>query len=108
MTSAPGAEARPIACSLDAASLAARAGEWRALVATSVTSVDSDGTAVRLVLRDSDEALTDAVSLAQREKECCAFFDVSIVVEARRRTLVLAVPDGAEEALARFAALLGS
>ena len=39
------------------ASLAARADEWRALVASSVTSVEADGrAAVRLVLRDTDAA----------------------------------------------------
>ena len=62
---------------------------------------------MRLVLRGSDAALTAAVALAQREKQCCAFFDVSIVLEADRRTLVLAVPDGAEEVLASFVLLLG-
>ena len=36
------------------------------------------------------------------EKQCCPFFDVSLALEADRRTLVLAVPDGAEEVLAAF------
>ena len=81
--------------------------EWRAFVASSVVSVDSDETDVRLELRRSDAALTAAVDLAQREKRCCAFFDVSIVLEAERRTLVLSVPDGAEEVLASFVLLLG-
>jgi hypothetical protein len=98
----------PIACSLDAAALADRADEWRALVGSSVASVESADTAVRLVLRHSDAALTAAVALAQREKQCCAFFDVSLVLEADRRTLVLAVPDGAEDALAAFVALLST
>jgi hypothetical protein len=96
----------PIACSLDPASLGERAEEWRALVASSVSSVHSGDAAVRLVLRDSDAALTAAASLAQREKQCCAFFDVSIVVEADRRTLVLAVPEGAEDVLAAFTDLV--
>jgi hypothetical protein len=42
----------PIACSLDAASLRERTGEWRALLASSVTSVGTDHGARRLVLRD--------------------------------------------------------
>jgi anti-sigma-K factor RskA len=108
MTSGDDALGAPIACSLDAASLGERADEWRALVASSVASVQSDDTAVRLVLRESEAALTAAVALAQREKQCCAFFDASIVLEADRRTLVLAVPAGAEEMLAAFVALLGS
>lgn len=99
-----------MACSLDAGSLAARAAAWRALVTSSVISVDvdDDGTAVRLVLRETDAALTAAVALAQREKECCPFFDVSLALESDRRTLVLAVPDGAEEALATFVAMLSA
>jgi anti-sigma-K factor RskA len=96
----------PIACSLDSASLGERADEWRALVASSVTAVEVGATAVRLVLRDTDAALASAAALAQREKQCCAFFDVSIALEADRRTLVLAVPDGAEEALAGLVVLL--
>jgi hypothetical protein len=103
----------PIACSLDAGSLAERAAAWRALVASSVTAVETEAgkteageTAVRLVLRDTDVALTAAVALAQREKECCPFFDVSLALEPDRRTLILAVPDGAEEALAGFVAML--
>ena len=97
----------PIACSLDAATFAERAEEWRALVHSSaVTSVEADATAVRLVLGDSEDALTTAVALAQREKHCCPFFDVSVALQADRRTLILAVPDGAEEVLAAFVALL--
>ena len=98
----------PIACSLDAASLGDLADEWHALGATSVTAMEAGATAVRLVLRDSDAALTSAAALAQREKQCCAFFEVSIALEADRRTLVLTVPHGAEEALAAFVALLSA
>jgi hypothetical protein len=96
----------PIACSLDAASLGERADEWRALVASSVTSVEVDERVVRLELRDSNAALTTAVALAQREKECCPFFDVSLALEADRRTLLLAVPEGAQDVLAAFVDLI--
>ncbi len=106
MTHAP--EPEPIACSLDATSLGERADEWRALVASSVTAVEAGARAVGLVLAPSDAALTAAAGLAQREKQCCPFFDVSIVLEADRRTLVLSVPSGAEDALATFVALLRS
>jgi len=102
------AGAAPIACSLDSGALGERAGEWRALVASSVTAVEAEDTAVRLVLLDSEPALIAAVALAQREKECCPFFEVSLALEADRRTLVLAVPDGAEEVLAAFVAVLES
>jgi hypothetical protein len=102
----PDAAPTPIACSLDASSFESRAEEWRSLVAWSVTSVEVDGRAVRLALRDSEADLTAAVALAQREKECCPFFDVSVTIEADVRTLVLAVPEGAEDMLAAFVDLL--
>lgn len=96
----------PIACTLDAASLQDRADAWRALVVTWVTSVEVEEASVRLLLDPSDTALTTAVALAQAEKECCPFFDVSLALGADRRTLVLAVPDGAQEVLAAFVAML--
>jgi hypothetical protein len=46
------------------------------------------------------------VALAQREKECCPFFDVSLALDADKRTLVLAVPEGAEDVLAAFVELI--
>jgi hypothetical protein len=96
----------PIACSLDVGSLTERLQEWRDLVTTSVESVDVESRSVRLVLQPSDEALVSAASLGQREKQCCAFFDVAIEIEEDRRALVLSVPAGAEEALATFVAAL--
>ena len=96
----------PIACTLDAAARRDRAVAWRALVASSVTSVEADEAAVRLVLDPSDAALTTAVVLAQAEKACCPFFEISLALQADRRTLVLAVPDGAQELLAAFMAML--
>jgi hypothetical protein len=104
----PAAEDVPIACTLDAGTMADRLDEWRNLVASFVVSVEVDPTTVRLVLEDSDAALVTASSLGQREKQCCAFFEVSIELEAERRSLVLRVPDGAEDALAAFKEVLTS
>jgi len=98
----------PIACSLDAGSLAERAGEWRSFVASSVVVVETGTTSVRMELADSPSALATAASLGQRERRCCTFFDASIELESERRTLVLSVPEGAEDALAAFVALLGT
>jgi hypothetical protein len=95
-------EVPPIACTLDAGSMAERTGEWRAFVSSHVSSLACAGTAVRFVLDDSDAALVAAASLGAREKECCAFFDVSIELEPAHRVLRLAVPEGAEQALATF------
>jgi hypothetical protein len=96
----------PVGCSLDATSLAGRIDEWRALVASSVVSLESDATSVRLVLDGSDATLVAATSLGQREKQCCAFFDVGIELGPDARTLYLRVPPGAEEAMTRFVELL--
>ena len=105
MTDDPCADT-PIACSLDAGSLADRVEEWRALVATCVVAVETEQTVVHLVLEPSDVALVAAVELAQREKQCCPFFDVVIDIGAQQRTLSLRVPDGAEEVMATFVAML--
>jgi hypothetical protein len=95
-------EPTPIACTLDAESLAVRADEWREFVASSVAAVEADETTVRLVLDDSEVALVAAASLGAREKACCAFFDVDIELDADRRALRFSVPVGAEQALAAF------
>jgi hypothetical protein len=100
------ADPGPIACSLDAGSLTERVDEWRAFVASSVVEVESDATSVHLVLCDSEAALVAAASLGQREKQCCGFFEVNIEIGSDGRVLTLRVPDGAEEAMATFVALL--
>ncbi len=102
----PSGEPEPIACSLDAGTLAERIDQWRDLVASSVVGVEADATSVRLELDDSEAALVAAASLGQREKQCCGFFTVAIELGSECRTLTLRVPDGAEEAMATFVALL--
>ncbi len=100
-----GADA-PTACNLDARALADRVEEWRALVANSVVTVEAEPTSVHLVLAPSESALVTAVDLAQREKQCCPFFAVALDIGERQRTLSLQVPEGAEEAIATFVAML--
>jgi hypothetical protein len=108
MDAMPADEATPIACSLRADALGERLDEWRVLVATHVSSVESSAASVRLVLDGSDAALLAAASLGAREKECCPFFDVTIELESARRSLRLAVPAGAEPVLGEFVSLLRS
>jgi len=102
----PTGDPAPIACSLEVGSRAERIEEWRELVASSVVEVVADATSVSLVLGDSDAALVAAASLGQREKQCCGYFAVAIELGPDRRTLTLRVPDGAEEAMTTFVALL--
>ena len=97
----------PIACTLDDDGLAERRAEWRALVASSgVVGIEPGPTAVRLILDGTDATLAAAAALGQREKQCCAFFDVAVELDGWRPTLCLAVPEGAEEALATFVAAI--
>lgn len=96
----------PIACSLDVGALADRIEEWRALVATHVITIEAEPTAVHLVLATSDEALLRAVELAQREKQCCPFFDVAVNIGAQQRTLSLRAPEGADDVMATFVTML--
>ena len=98
----------PIACSLDAGARTEREEEWRALMASSVRTLSADATTARLVLDGSDAALLEASALGQREKACCPFFDVSVDLAADACTLSLRVPEGAEEVLATFVAMLRS
>jgi hypothetical protein len=92
----------PIACSLDAVSLHERLDAWRALVASSVMTIERDQRQVRLVLASSDAALLEAASLGRLEKQCCPFFDVSIELGPDERALVLRVPAGTDDVLGAF------
>jgi hypothetical protein len=96
----------PIACTLNAGEMPARLEEWKAFVRQSVVASETSPTSARFLLTSTDEALVAAASLAQREKECCAFFDFAILIEAQQRWLNVTVPSGAEETLASFAATL--
>ena len=104
----PGRQPIPVACTLDAESVAVRTDEWRQFVASSVVAVETHDTTLRLVLDDSESALVAAASLGAREKACCAFFDVDIEILPKQRTLRFSVPVGAEEALATFLELIRS
>ena len=96
----------PIACSLESGDLTDRIGQWQALVAGSVSTLEVHATTVRMLLDGSDDALLRAAALGQLEKACCPFFDVSIDLTADACVLALRVPEGAEEVLRSFVAML--
>lgn len=97
----------PVACTLTAADLPARIVEWREFYRASVTEADATmPLTVRLRLDGTQETLLAAASLAQREKECCAFFDFAIVLGPAERWLTISVPAGAEVVLADFVGML--
>ncbi len=96
----------PIACTLTADDLPTRVNEWKSFVRDWVLDREEGSLSARLRLAPGDEALVAAVSLAQREKECCAFFEFAVAIEADTRWLCVSVPEGAESTLASFADML--
>ncbi len=92
----------PVACTLDAGDLPERYAEWRAFFRSSVVTSESGATSVRWLIKPSAATMLAAVSLAQREKQCCAFFDFAIAIEAEQRWLSITVPPEAEETLTTF------
>jgi hypothetical protein len=98
----------PIACTLTANELPNRVDEWKEFVRTCVVEIRRAPGSACLLLVPGDEALVAAVSLAQREKECCAFFEFSLTIEREERWLCLTVPDGAAATLDAFAEMLAT
>jgi hypothetical protein len=100
-----------IACTLTGADLPARVAEWQEFYRTSVSEMEHvSPSVVRLKLHATDAGLLSAASLAQREKECCAFFEFAIVLDPDERWLTVTVPASAEAAavLDAFTAMLSS
>lgn len=89
----------PIACSLTATATAGRLREWQELLAADVDTVEADGASARLLLRGGDGPLVRAVDLAEREKQCCSFFEFGVTLDGRRRWLTVDAPGAAEVAL---------
>lgn len=97
----------PIACTLTADGAVDRIEEWRAFLATSTGTVErSNAQQLRIRLIASAGVLDRAVDLAQREKECCAFFDFAVAREAEAFWLRVRVPPEASGTLDDFASLL--
>jgi MerR family transcriptional regulator, copper efflux regulator len=65
----------PIACTLSAADKTTRGDEWRQFFVDNVEESVRSETSVRLRLKNGDDVILNAVDLARREKDCCAFFE---------------------------------
>jgi hypothetical protein len=96
----------PIACTLTVDEQPDRLDEWRTFLATHVVAADLAPTLARLKLHAGDEAVLAAADLAQREKQCCAFFEFNIRLDGTGRWLTIGVPDDAAPVLADFVGLL--
>jgi MerR family transcriptional regulator, copper efflux regulator len=89
----------PIACSLTTDDAKVRIDEWSALLKTHGVTVERTSSSARLRLRDGAEAILVAIDLAQREKECCAFFEFRLVILANAVWLEVEVPGDADVTL---------
>jgi hypothetical protein len=96
----------PIACSLTAAAADDRIDEWRRFLAAAVDATDRIGPQQLWMHLTSTTDLAAVVDLAQREKDCCDFFEFSIAIEADALWLSVRVPAEASLVLDDFARLL--
>lgn len=96
----------PIACSLSDADARAQLAHWGTVLAASVTSADRVSPAeLTFRLRPDLAGVDDLLRLAQRERACCPFFEVTLRIEAAGITLAVAVPADAAPILDTFAQL---
>ena len=98
----------PIACSLTAAAADDRIDEWRRFLAASVDAADRTSPQQLRMHLTSATDLAAAVDLAQREKDCCDFFEFSIAIEADALWLSVSVPAEASLVLDDFARLISA
>jgi hypothetical protein len=84
----------PIACSLTAAAADDRIDEWRRFLAASVDATERISPQQLRMHLTSTTDLAEAVDLAQREKDCCDFFEFSIAIEADALWLSVRVRPG--------------
>ena len=96
----------PIVCSLSSTDLAERVDERKDFFTTTVEAVERAYGSVRLRLARSEPALAAAASLAEREKECCAFFEFSLELGTDGWWLRIAVPSEAQAILDELVSLV--
>ncbi len=83
----------PIACSLAPGDAAGRVAEWSEFLRVHVVETVRTPTDARFRLLDEDATTLAAVDLARREKQCCAFFEFRLVIQADDRWLVVEILD---------------
>jgi hypothetical protein len=95
----------PVACTLTAAELPARAAELRALGEDALLSSSVDGGRAVLRFRGDAEARVSAAVAAERE--CCAFLRFDVERDGDELVLTIVAPDGAAETAGELAASFG-
>jgi hypothetical protein len=89
----------PITCTLSAADKTTRGDEWRRFLTTNVAEFVRSDSSVRLRLSGGDDVILTAVDLAQREKDCCAFFEFHLELLPDAIWLEVGAPDEAASLL---------
>lgn len=85
-----------VACSLTDAERRERLQDWRSLRDRSLLQPISHG--VRLIFQP-DHSMFAVAELAQRESECCPFYDFTLSVSGADRTLEITAGPGRESAV---------
>ncbi|HMG40905.1 MAG TPA: MerR family transcriptional regulator [Acidimicrobiales bacterium] len=92
----------PIACTLGAADMAGRLGEWQSLLEGVVARRPLDDAGLRLEL-GADVDVAEVARLAAAEQVCCRFFGFALVIDARGTALEVHAPaDAADVVSALF------
>ena len=89
----------PIACTLGAADMAGRLGEWQALLQGVVARRQLDEGGLRLEL-GADVDVAEVARLAAAEQDCCRFFGFALVIDGRGTALEVHAPDDAADVVA--------
>jgi len=87
----------PIACSLDADQLDERLGDWRSVLArvTERTEIDR-GLRLRF---ESTVPASQLADLAEREQQCCSFFEFAVRIDESGVSLEVRTPADARPIL---------
>ena len=96
----------PIACTLTADAMVDRLAEWRGVFSGMVEKVERHDNQATLTLSRGREALLTVIDLAEREKACCSFFELSIQLEGFDARLHVEVPVEADQILTDLLSLL--
>ena len=91
--------AREFSCTLDAAAFRIREGEFRALFARALRTVEAtDARTARILLDGACEA--ELRDLLAREQRCCSFFEFDLDAAGDDVALTIRVPADSEAGLA--------
>ncbi|MDT7572479.1 MAG: hypothetical protein QOE05_2653 [Actinomycetota bacterium] len=98
--------ATPIACSLGATELTGRLADWRRVLGSVTARVPGVGPHEVVLQLDSNAPVAEIATLCADEVACCPFFTFELSITSPSLQLRIAVPVGAESALAEFAELV--